>query len=624
MDVTMRNVLKSLPAIAAILLPGLGAVAAPTIVSPADYATISTMSASLKSFKGTSAMVSYATYKSSTKDSATRVGYENDYMSNSQPVELHWSGTSGSCAVKVWRTHKDSAATPVFSTNVTGTSVIFYDPEIGRNYTWTVQNGGSTATGHFFTERNAPRIIRTGHDGFYLGNGRDEGGWMTSSGKVVKQGLVYRCREFEFYAPCNYEETEFYPIPYLRDNLGIKLDVDLRVKQVVIDQYMVGYPTAWNSAELSPIAPTVPRYHSEDDCGTSFPSYAEAITDTANRIAVWHTFAKFCDASNMPILYHCSHGKDRTGTLGYILLGVLGVSRADLNIDYGLSWYAKSSWTLSSWGIDAVYNSLNSRYSSASTLAAKCEAYLKECASDAGVSATTAQNMINAYKSLMLEDPESADVAISASASYLTYPNPKFVVAGTVAMGAGATTATLHYALNGDAEQTQALTLASGGSFSAEIPYAAAGDTLVWHVTAQNVNGGVTTAGSTASTTTSRAADSAATTYVWTGAAGDGKWTTLGNWTNTIATAYGYPASGTYATAEFPASLTGAFTCTVDQNVAVKSLYVYSPNIRLVLDDKTLTVNGNSGSYTSYSFGNVKRRPRLGEVQRPRQLRVHR
>ena len=60
---------------------------------------------------------------------------------------------------------------------------------------------------------------------------------MTSSGKVVKQGLVYRCREFEFYAPCNYEETEFYPIPYLRDNLGIKLDVDLRVKQVVIDHH---------------------------------------------------------------------------------------------------------------------------------------------------------------------------------------------------------------------------------------------------------------------------------------------------------------------------------------------------------------------------------------------------
>ena len=124
-------------ALAAILLAGLVASAAPTIVSPADYATISTMSASLKSFKGTSAMVSYATYKSSTKDSATRVGYENDYMANSIPVELHWSGTSGSCAVKVWRTHKDSSATPVFSTNVTGTSVIFYDPEIGRNYTWT-------------------------------------------------------------------------------------------------------------------------------------------------------------------------------------------------------------------------------------------------------------------------------------------------------------------------------------------------------------------------------------------------------------------------------------------------------------------------------------------------------
>ncbi|MBQ6248520.1 MAG: tyrosine-protein phosphatase, partial [Kiritimatiellae bacterium] len=388
---------------------GFTALATPTIVSPADYATISTMSASLKAFKDTSAMVTYTTYKSSTSGNATRTGYAADYATNSAPVKLVWSGTSGSCAVKIWRTHKDTAATPVVSTNVTGTSFLFYDPEVGRNYTWTVQNGSATATGHFFTERDAPRILYTSHDGFHICNGRDQGGWTTSSGKVVKQGLVYRSREFEFYAPHNEAESEFYPIPYLRDTLGIRLDVDLRAKQTVIDAYMPGYPTAWNSISLSPIAPTVPRYHSEDDCGTSFPSYSEAVTVKANRIAVWHTFAKFCDSSNFPILYHCSHGKDRTGTLGYILLGVLGVSRDDLNRDYGLSWYAYSTWTLSSWTIDNVYNSLNSRYSSASTLADKCEAYLKECASDAGVAATTAQNMIDTYKTLMLEDPETND-----------------------------------------------------------------------------------------------------------------------------------------------------------------------------------------------------------------------
>ena len=122
--------------------------------------------------------------------------------------------------------------------------------------------------------------------------------------------------------------------------------------------------------------------------------------------------------------------------------------------------------------------------------------------------------------------PPSTDIAITASAAYVTYPSPKFTVSGTVAVGEGTTTATLHYMLGGGTEQTLALALGADGSFSADIPYASAGDTLVWRVIAENVNGGATATGATASTTTARAADSAATTYVWTGAAGDGKWTT--------------------------------------------------------------------------------------------------
>ncbi len=103
-----------------------------------------------------------------------------------------------------------------------------------------------------------------------------------------------------------------------------------------------------------------------------------------------------------------TYDQDRTGTLGYILLGVLGVPRRDLDIDWAMSWYSYNddAFVLKSSEIDQTYRFLQKKYAGR-TLAEKCEAYLLRCASDAGIGPADAADLIVRYKRIMLEEPES-------------------------------------------------------------------------------------------------------------------------------------------------------------------------------------------------------------------------
>ncbi len=386
------------------------ALAAPQIVSPADYETVSAMSPFLKAFKEKPELVDWRTYKA--HGTPARKVYESDYNASNAFVRLVWTGTRGRCRVRVWR-ERDKAL--VFTAIVTnGMSVLFYDPEIGRNYLWTVSDGVSSDTGIFYVERNAPRIIhfRDADTGLYcLMNGRDLGGWTNTAGQVVRQGLLYRSAMTEYWTGENPRDAQRrrQPLAYVRDVLGIRLDVDLRATNDKPMLYYMGRPWAWEQGlKVSPIAPGILRFHAEDACGENFDDYGNMDASPANRRAMWHTFTNFCNESSMPILFHCMYGKDRTGTLSYVLLGVLGVPRADLNRDWYLSWYSYNSdaFVLKSNEIDQVYRFLQKNYAG-KTLAEKCESYLIRCAADAGVGAQTASDLIARYRRIMLEDPES-------------------------------------------------------------------------------------------------------------------------------------------------------------------------------------------------------------------------
>ncbi|MBR2023480.1 MAG: tyrosine-protein phosphatase [Clostridia bacterium] len=57
--------------------------------------------------------------------------------------------------------------------------------------------------------------------------------------------------------------------------------------------------------------------------------------------SLYNAFKLFTDESNSPILFHCTHGADRTGTFAFLLSGMLGVGIDDLYRDFELTVFAQ-------------------------------------------------------------------------------------------------------------------------------------------------------------------------------------------------------------------------------------------------------------------------------------------
>ena len=53
------------------------------------------------------------------------------------------------------------------------------------------------------------------------------------------------------------------------------------------------------------------------------------------------TVSIFADEQNYPILFHCSMGRDRTGTTAFLILGLLGVDEDTLRHEYYASFFSQ-------------------------------------------------------------------------------------------------------------------------------------------------------------------------------------------------------------------------------------------------------------------------------------------
>lgn len=198
------------------------------------------------------------------------------------------------------------------------TSCVTYNLKTGAHYYFRVNvtlNGGQTVsqTGEFETEKS-PRMIYL--DG--ANNVRDIGGWMTDSGKEIKQGLLYRGSEID--GGKNTGHVDFCltddGIQQLRA-LGIKTDFDLRAESVKVSEYSI---------------------LGEDVNRTFYNAfqYLDALK-TSNGDTIKRIFSDLAKPEAYPVYLHCTHGVDRAGTTSLILEALLGVSKEDLVRDYELS-----------------------------------------------------------------------------------------------------------------------------------------------------------------------------------------------------------------------------------------------------------------------------------------------
>lgn len=188
-----------------------------------------------------------------------------------------------------------------------------------RVYKWT---GASSGTGKA-KATDALRMIRmTG-----ARNVRDLGGWPCDGG-IVRYGRIFRGGQL---SNNNVAIATAWDIAELKA-LGIKVELDIRAASeqdrttsVLGDGVeFLSKPTANNAVGLL----------------KNHPDEAVAILN-----AIFTAVA-----ADKPIYFHCQAGADRTGTIAFVLLALLGVDHVSLDIDYELtSFYDSRKRNASPW-----------------------------------------------------------------------------------------------------------------------------------------------------------------------------------------------------------------------------------------------------------------------------------
>ncbi|HEX4819726.1 MAG TPA: tyrosine-protein phosphatase [Acidimicrobiales bacterium] len=155
-------------------------------------------------------------------------------------------------------------------------------------------------------------------------NFRDLGGYATADGRAIKWRTVFRADGIH---RLTLEELA---------SLDVRTVLDLRTPEELergrCEHDSIGFhhlpilQTPWTELE----------FEGELDAVTFLADrYVEMLDEGRESIA--RAVRILGDESSLPLVFHCAAGKDRTGVVAAVLLGVLGVADDDIADDYSLS-----------------------------------------------------------------------------------------------------------------------------------------------------------------------------------------------------------------------------------------------------------------------------------------------
>jgi protein-tyrosine phosphatase len=167
---------------------------------------------------------------------------------------------------------------------------------------------------------------------------------------------------------------------YLTGTLGIRTDLDLRG---------IGETACMTE---SPLGPGVKYIQRSSQC------YKGIFKDDGKK-AMAENFRVFCSPENYPVLFHCIGGADRTGALAYVMNGVLGVDRREMETDWEATFYPRipdANPDPGYWCRESHFNDGFSKYGEdGDSWNRRIELYLLDC----GVT----KEEIESFKAIMLE-----------------------------------------------------------------------------------------------------------------------------------------------------------------------------------------------------------------------------
>ncbi len=176
-----------------------------------------------------------------------------------------------------------------------------------------IQQNGEVHSGSFRTAESTRFVTLPG-----LSNTRDIGGYTNSEGKRIRQGMIIRGTELD-----GLNEPKLYlddkAVDSVCDTFGFVLEMDLRGKSGSGESAQSRFPQAGYKCFTTPNGEQI-----------FTPYYKESLRSI---------FSHLADGENYPMYLHCSYGADRTGTIVYLLYGVLNMTEDDMLAEYRRTGY---------------------------------------------------------------------------------------------------------------------------------------------------------------------------------------------------------------------------------------------------------------------------------------------
>jgi len=159
-------------------------------------------------------------------------------------------------------------------------------------------------------------------------NFRDLGGYLTRGGQKVAWRRLFRSSELH--------HMTSHDMIQLKEEIRLRSVIDLR-----------------NSRQLEPFSPLdevgaeyyniplIDSVNDKEDLYQDFSNMGEVYSYYASHEEfgrrVVEALEIIAEPDNLPLVFHCSAGKDRTGVLTAIVLGILGVTDEDIIEDYTMT-----------------------------------------------------------------------------------------------------------------------------------------------------------------------------------------------------------------------------------------------------------------------------------------------
>lgn len=260
--------------------------------------------------------------------------------------------------------------------DVNGNRKTYINLETGTTYNDTINNVAFS----FTTEDLAPRTLKilSTVDSDPVENVRDVGSWPLMGNAKMKQGVILRGGHLDHFVNSTAEQKAASALA------GLKSEIDLRMIELgeVASEYQ-GVTKSWAAVDADYVYCPI-NYNTG---GSQISSNDPNFTNQIRRV-----FSTLGNAENLPSYFHCRIGTDRTGIVGLLLLGMMGVEEEVLYRDYLMSNFANIGGSRDS-GVPEtflryilrgncnsdkyVYNTKDGEYGS--SVASRCRQYLEMC-----------------------------------------------------------------------------------------------------------------------------------------------------------------------------------------------------------------------------------------------------